>query len=169
MAAPPVAIRPLVRADATVARALLTTAFGNTLYAEAPRAALARALAGEAPAEAAGLVAVADGGVVGVVIHGAIAGTLGSARIHAVAIAPGARRRGLGRALIQASVAALGRSGARLVLVECAEADALAAGRALLHHCRFIEESRIPDYVRDGIGLSFLRLDLPSAPGGTRS
>jgi len=155
-----VTTRPLTPADAPIANALLAEAFGETLHAESPRAALARALAGDAPAEARGIVAVLADAVVGVAVHGAVAGTIGAARLHAVAVASAVRRRGIGGALIAAAVAEQRRRGARLVVVECADADAFGAGRALLLRCGFLEESRIADYVRDGIGLSFLRLDL---------
>jgi ribosomal protein S18 acetylase RimI-like enzyme len=80
--------------------------------------------------------------------------------MHAMAVAPDSRRHGLARALIDTFVATLKTRGARLILVEFPDAPELAIGRALLEQCGFREQSRVPDYFRDGIALCFLRLDL---------
>jgi ribosomal protein S18 acetylase RimI-like enzyme len=80
--------------------------------------------------------------------------------MHGMAVAADSRRHGIARMLIDAFVADLARRGARCVLVEFPDAEELAVGRTLLQHCGFAEESRVPDYFRDGIGLCFLRLDL---------
>jgi ribosomal protein S18 acetylase RimI-like enzyme len=152
-----VTIRPLVLDDEPSARGLFTYAFGNTLYAEAPRAALVRALSGAAPREAAGLVATSGGEVIGVAVYGEVAGADGAGKMHGMAVSADARRHGVARLLIEALVEDLTRRGARLVLVEFPDAPELAVGRTLLQHSGFAEESRIPDYFRDGIALSFLR------------
>jgi ribosomal protein S18 acetylase RimI-like enzyme len=139
---------------------LFTQAFGNTLYASAPRFALARALMAQAPAESAGLVAEADGYPVGVAVFGLVAGAEGAAKMHGMAVAPEAQRHGIARALIEAFVEDLRRRGARFVLVEFPDAAELAVGRTLLQQAKFVEESRVKDYFRDGIALVFLRRDL---------
>jgi ribosomal protein S18 acetylase RimI-like enzyme len=157
---PAVAIRPLAPDDERAVRTLFTYAFGNTLYAGAPRDALARALAGTTPTETAGIVAVADAQIVGVAVYGHVAGTTGAAKMHAMAVAPDSRRHGVARELIDTFVADLAARGARFVLVEFPDAEELAVGRTLLEHCDFEEESRVPDYFRDGIALCFLRLEL---------
>ncbi|HTD59095.1 MAG TPA: GNAT family N-acetyltransferase [Gemmatimonadaceae bacterium] len=146
--------------DDRAARALFTQAFGNTLYAAAPRFALARALAAESPSESAGLVAESDGRLVGVAVFGLVAGAEGAAKMHGMAVAPDAQRHGIARELIEAFVGELQRRGARFVLVEFPDAPELAGGRTLLQHAKFAEESRVKDYFRDGIALVFLRREL---------
>jgi len=138
-------------------RALFTQAFGNTLYAAAPRFALSRALSG---GDVHGLVAESDGRLVGVAVFGLVAGAEGAAKMHGMAVAPDAQRHGIARALIEAFLAELGRRGARFVLVEFPDAPELAGGRTLLQQTKFVEESRVKDYFRDGIALVFLRRDL---------
>lgn len=155
-----VTIRPLEWRDAAVARGLFTAAFGNTLYATAPREALARALDGTNGSEARGLVADADGVVVGVAVFGLVPETDGTAKMHGMAVAPGSRRHGVARTLIQGFLADLAATGARLVIVEFPDAAELAGGRTLLLHAKFIEETRVADYFLDGIALAFLRRDL---------
>ena len=139
---------------------MFTQAFGNTLYAEAPRYALMRALTAQAPAESTGLVTEIDGRVVGVAVYGLVAGAEGAAKMHGMAVAPEAQRHGIARALIEAFVDALRGRGARFVLVEFPDAPELAVGRTLLQQAKFVEESRVKDYFRDGIALVFLRRDL---------
>jgi ribosomal protein S18 acetylase RimI-like enzyme len=156
----PIVVRPLAATDAAAARALFTSAFGNTLYAEAPRTALARALDGPNDGEAGGVVAVADGEVVGVAVYGFVPGTDRTAKMHGMAVAADSRRHGVARTLIDAFVAELTGAGARLVVVEFPDAPELAGGRTLLLHSRFAEEARLADYFLDGIALAFLRRDL---------
>jgi ribosomal protein S18 acetylase RimI-like enzyme len=139
---------------------LFTQAFGNTLYASAPRFALARALAALSPSEASAIVAESDGRLVGVAVFGLVAGAEGAGKMHGMAVAPEAQRHGIARALIEAFVEDLQQRGARFVLVEFPDAPELAGGRTLLQHAKFVEESRIKDYFRDGIALVFLRRDL---------
>lgn len=127
------------------------------MYANAPRFALARALAGQ---ESTALVAATDGRVVGVAVFGLVPGAEGAGKMHGMAVAPEAQRQGVARALIEAFVAELARRGARFVLVEFPDAAELASGRTLLQHAKFAEESRVPDYFRDGIALVFLRRSL---------
>ena len=98
--------------------------------------------------------------MVGVAVFGCVAGAEGAAKMHGMAVAPDAQRHGVARALIEAFVAELQRRGARFVLVEFPDAPELAGGRTLLQHARFVEESRVKDYFRDGIALVFLRRDL---------
>ncbi len=156
----PIIVRPLAASDAPAARALFTAAFGNTLYAEAPRTALARALGGPNGGEAGGIVAVADGQVVGVAIYGFVPGTDRTAKMHGMAVAADSRRHGVARTLVDAFVAELTGAGARLVVVEFPDAPELAGGRTLLLHAKFVEEARLADYFLDGIALAFLRRDL---------
>ena len=130
------------------------------MYAAAPRFALARALTAQSPREASGIVAESDGQVVGVAVFGLVAGAEGAAKMHGMAVAPEAQRHGIARGLIEAMVGELAVRGARFVLVEFPDAAELAGGRTLLQQAKFVEESRVKDYFRDGIALVFLRRDL---------
>jgi ribosomal protein S18 acetylase RimI-like enzyme len=160
-----VTIRPLAVSDGPACRSLFTAAFGNTLYAEAPRdalrAALGAAAAGRLDPEAAGLVAMAGDRLTGVAVYGEVAGAVGAGKMHGMAVAPDSQRLGIARTLIDAFVAELARRGARFVLVEFPDAPELAAGRTLLLQCKFTEESRVTDFFLDGVALAFLRRNLP--------
>jgi hypothetical protein len=46
------------------------------------------------------------------------------------------------------------------VVAELPDEEATIPGRALLARCGFREESRVPDFYREGVALVFLRLDL---------
>ncbi len=99
------------------------------------------------------------GAVTGFVLFGVVPGTLGAGRVRAVAIAPLARRRGVGRALLTAAVQALEERGARFVLVELPDEPAMRFLAALLEACGFTEESRAADLVRDGVAMRYIRRD----------
>jgi len=91
-----------------------------------------------------GLLAVAaDGTPVGLalcrVVHE-------QADVLAIGVAPAARRRGVGRALLDAAVAGCRARGARAVLLEVAEDNACA--RALYRAAGFEEVARRPGYYR---------------------
>ncbi len=98
--------------------------------------------------------------MVGVAVYGVVAGTEGAAKMHGMAVAPEAQRHGIARALIAAFSDDLHTKGARFVLVEFPDAPELAGGRTLLQQAKFVEESRLKDYFRDGIAMVFLRRDL---------
>jgi len=117
--------------------------------------------AGSASAEARGLVAELEGTLAAIVVHGEYAGASGAGRLHLVVVAPHARRRGLGRLLVEAACNDLGAGGARFVLAELPlERPALAGYTAFLRALGFAEESRIEDFHRDGVPLVFLRREL---------
>lgn len=160
----PIMIRALAASDGPC-RSLFTAAFGNTLYAEAPRnalrAALGAAAAGRSDPESAGLVAMAGDRLAGVAVYGEVAGAVGAGKMHGMAVAPDSQRLGIARSLIDGFVSELARRGARFVLVEFPDAPELAAGRTLLLQSRFTEESRVGDFFLDGVALSFLRRNLP--------
>ena len=160
----PVTIRPLAASDGPACRSLFTAAFGNTLYAEAPRGALRAALgaaaAGRTDTEAAGLVALSGDRLAGVAVYGEVAGAVGAGKMHGMAVASDSQRLGVARSLIDAFVADLERRGARFIIVEFPDAPELAAGRTLLLQCKFAEESRVGDFFLDGVALSFLRRNL---------
>ena len=153
------AIRRLHGSDAPAARTLARGAVEGTPYAEAPLHALDRALAG-GDDEAWALVAERDGGLAGVVLLGLVAGAVGAGRLQLVVVAEGARRAGVGSALLDAAAADAASQGARFLLAEVPEDPRLAAAHALLRVGGFRVESRIPDFVREGIGIAFLRRDL---------
>jgi ribosomal protein S18 acetylase RimI-like enzyme len=100
------------------------------------------------------------GAVTGFVLFGIVPGTLGAGRVRAVAIAPLARRRGVGRALLTAAVQALDGRGARFVLVELPDDPPMRFFTALLDACGFVEEARAEDLVRNGVAMRYLRREL---------
>jgi len=155
----PPSVRPLRPEDAAAAHALLASAVDGTPYGESPLDALRAALGGGSD-EARGMVAVRAGEVVGVALYGDVAGTIGAGRVHAVAVAAGARRQGVGARLCAEVAAALRTRGSRVVVAELPDDDVVAPLRALLTRAGFREESRVSDFYRDGVALVFLRLDL---------
>jgi ribosomal protein S18 acetylase RimI-like enzyme len=117
-------------------------------------------------AESRALVAERRGQVLGVALYGDVAGAVGATRLHALTVAEGARRQGVGRALLARTCAVLAADhAARLVVAELADHPALAPLCHLLEAIGFREEARIADFYRDGVALRVLRLDL-GAPEG---
>ena len=121
--------------------------------------ALERALAGSDD-EAWGLAAVRGGEVVGLVLLGLVAGAQGAGRLHLVVVTAGARLGGVGRLLLDHAAADAVARGARFLLAEIPEDPVLAPAHALLRRAGFRVESRIPDFLREGIGIAFARRDL---------
>lgn len=107
----------------------------------------------------------AAGAVTGFVLFGVVPGTLGAGRVRAVAVAPLARRRGVGRALLTAALSDLEARGARFALVELPDEPGMRFLAALLDACGFTEESRAADLVRDGVAMRYLRRDLSPSHG----
>lgn len=100
----------------------------------------------------------------GVAVFGEFAGAVGAARLHLVVVDEGARRSGVGRALVEAAVAHARNEASRFVLAEVPDdARALPGAREFLAALGFREESRVEDFFRDGVALTFVRRDLETS------
>ena len=110
--------------------------------------------------EAMACVAERDGELVGFGVYGVVAGTLGSAMIHAILVAPRSRRAGIGARLLEYACADLASRRMRVVFAEMPADPYLVRYRALLIAFGFFEETRVEDYYRDGIAQIISRLDL---------
>jgi ribosomal protein S18 acetylase RimI-like enzyme len=163
----PVTVRPLAPLDSAAAQALAEAVFGDAPYASSMLAALDGALRAESE-EYRALVVRENSALIGLIVFGATAGALGAGRIYFVAVDGSARRRGIATALIGAACEELRSRGARFVAVEMPEEPRLDGGRAVALRAGFRPESRVGDYVRDGVGLAFLRRDLRDAHDAAR-
>jgi len=120
-----------------------------------------RSAVGAPGADGRALASVRDGEVEGVVVFGLFGGANGAGRLHFVLVYNEARRSGAARALVDAAIEALAAQHARFVLAELPDdPDALPGAREFLRSLGFAEESRVDDYLRDGIALSFMRREL---------
>jgi ribosomal protein S18 acetylase RimI-like enzyme len=120
-----------------------------------PRELLQRAALGTT--EATALAAYDDDdALAGVAILGELAGAVGTGALLWVAVRPDARRHGIGRSLVDRSVALLQDRGARLVVAEVAGAASSVAVLHLLAACGFRSEGEVPDFYRDGVPLLLL-------------
>ena len=91
-------------------------------------------------------------------------GTSGAGRLHFVVVEREARRTGAARALVDTAIAQLVASGARFVLAETPDdRGALPGADEFLRALEFSEESRVDDFFRDGVALSFMRRELASS------
>ena len=146
-------------------RALLRAELAGTPYEEPPLAVLELALEGTT-AEARGVVAVsAEDDVVGVAIFGTVAGSVGAGRLHYVTVVASARLRGVSSRLCAAVLDTLAREGCRLVVAEMPDDRALRPGALALTRAGFVDETRVPDFFRDGVALVFWRADLTEGTG----
>lgn len=152
-------IRRLHAVDAPAARELARTEVAGTPLVEASLHALERALGGD-DAEAWGLVAIRGDELVGLVLLGLVAGAQRAGRLHLVVVTASARLAGVGRSLLDRAAQDAASRGARFLLAEIPEDPALAPGHELLRRAGFRVESRIPDFVREGIGIAFVRREL---------
>jgi ribosomal protein S18 acetylase RimI-like enzyme len=112
-------------------------------------------------ADARALASMLGEHLVGVIVFGFFGGASGAGRLQIVAVEGDARRVGVGAAMVREALAALREDGARFVLAELpADSHALPGAREFLESFGFREESRVDDFYRDGLALSFMRLEL---------
>jgi ribosomal protein S18 acetylase RimI-like enzyme len=151
----PVSPSLLDRACAVVGRAL-----DGTRYLAGALDALRSAV--DAPgADGRALASMSGEDIDGVIVFGIFGGTSGAGRLHFVVVERRARRAGVARALVGAALDALRAEGARFVLAELPDdSRALPDARAFLLALGFVQESRVDDFYREGIALSFLRREL---------
>ncbi len=150
--------RPLQSDDSVPARELLIGALGVTPYVDRAIEILAAAERGADP-ESRAIVIERDGTVAGIALFGAIAGSAGGAKLHVAVLAPGIDAED-GARLMQAVASAARESGARYLLAEMPDDPAIGGVLAFLREHGFHEEGRVPDFYRDGIALTFLRMPL---------
>ena len=134
-------------------------ALGVTPYIDRALEVLTFAERGNDPEHRA-MVIARDGTVAGLALFGTIAGTKGGARLHTAVLAPGVQADDVGGRLMRAVSAAARAGGARYLLAEMPDDPAIGTVLALLREHGFREEARVPDFYREGVALTFLRLDL---------
>jgi ribosomal protein S18 acetylase RimI-like enzyme len=151
--------RTILPEDTQGTRILLMGALGVTPYIDRALEVLELAERGNDPEHRA-LVIARDGTVAGLVLFGSIAGTRGGARLHTAVLAPGIDADDVGERLMRAVASVLKGGGARFLLAEMPDDPALGTVFALLREHGFREEARVPDFYREGVALTFLRLEL---------
>lgn len=151
--------RPLLPEDTQGTRVLLLGTLGVTPYIDRALEVLALAERGNDPEHRA-MVIARDGTVAGLALFGTISGTQYAARLHTAVLAPGVRTDDVGARLMRSVSEAARDSGARFVLAEMPDDPAIGTVLSLLREHGFEEEARVPDFYRDGVALTFLRLTL---------
>jgi ribosomal protein S18 acetylase RimI-like enzyme len=152
--------RPLLPEDRQGTRVLLMGTLGVTPYIDRALEVLELAERGTNDPEHRALVVARDGTVAGLALFGAIAGTAAGAKLHMAVLAPGIETEDVGARLMQAVTTAVRANGARYLAAELPDDPAVGATVALLREQGFRDEARIADFYRDGVALTFWRLDL---------
>ena len=134
-----------------LALALLDRDLGASSLHERAREVCTLAFARPRDEEHRAFVAARGARLSGVILFGAYAGTVGGARLHALAGDDDARD-----ALLAAALAACRASGERYLLAELADEPALRPMLESLRRASFTEEARVADLVRDGVDLVML-------------
>jgi GNAT superfamily N-acetyltransferase len=151
--------RSVLPEDTQGTRVLLMGALGVTPYIDRALEVLQLAERGHDPEHRA-LVIARDGTVAGLALFGTIAGTMAGAKLHMAVLAPGVEASDVGARLMDAVVSAARESGARFLMAELPDDPAIGSILTLLRESGFREEARVPDFYRDGVALTFLRLRL---------
>jgi ribosomal protein S18 acetylase RimI-like enzyme len=141
------------------ARLIVERALRDTAYLGGALDALRTAV--DAPgADGRALACLRDERIEGVIVFGFFAGANGAGRLQLAVVEEGSRRAQVGRMLAEEAFALLRAEGARFVLAELPEDErALPGARAFLEALEFRLESRVEDFFRDGVALTFMRRD----------
>ena len=164
------------------ARLVVERALHDTVYFSGALDAIRAAVLAPG-ADGRAIACVRDERIEGVIVFGFFAGANGAGRLQLAVVDEGSRRARVGRALAEEAFALLRAEGARFVLAELPEDErALPGARAYLEAMEFHLESRVEDYLREGVALAFMRRDfatgwrmhegeerLCSSPSGLRS
>jgi ribosomal protein S18 acetylase RimI-like enzyme len=150
-------IRPLGERDLDAARGLLRDSVPTGSQLDSLSSVL-EAAALTPNDEQRALAADVDGQLAAVAVFGEYAGAAGAGRLQLIAVDALHRRRGIGSLLVERVTSALRARGTRFILAELPEErPALDDYFAFLRARGFVEESRIPDFHRDGVALVILR------------
>ena len=139
--------------DAAAARAFISAQFDNERYRVRALEVLSSALEFEDP-EYMALLALdeSDQHIAGVALFGTVAGARSVVKLHGV-IAP---ERAVAASLVDAVRRASEQSGERMIVTELPDDAQFATVAAALQAGGFVEEGRVPDFVRDGVALRLL-------------
>ncbi len=149
-------IRPLGERDLDAARELLRAAVPTASQLESLSSVVEAAVLTPNDEQRA-LAAEVDGRVAAVAVFGEYAGAAGAGRLQLVAVDTRHRRHGIGSLLLERVLSELHARGARFILAELPEERPILDGYfAFLRARGFVEESRIPDFHREGVALVIL-------------
>jgi hypothetical protein len=146
-------LRALMPDDAGAARTFVAGQFTNPRYRARALEVLESALEFEDP-EFMALLAV-DGDpehIVGITVFGTVAGARSVVKLHGVITSDAAAARALVVAVRRASE----HSGERMIVCELPDDAPFATAIAALEADGFVEEGRVPDFVREGVALRLL-------------
>lgn len=139
---------------------LVEHALADTPYLDGALDALRRAI-GTPGADGRALASMREGRLEGVIVFGFFGGANGAGRVQLAVTDASARRTRVGTALMEQALTLLRADGARFVLAELPDDPrVLRNARAFLESSSFREESRVEDYYRLGVALSFMRREL---------
>jgi hypothetical protein len=146
-------LRPLLPEDADAARALVVTELSGSRYERRVLEQLDLVLSFEDPEYMALLAAMPDSGrLVGLVMFGAVAGAQRVSKLHVLL----GDDEGTCAALAAAVRSVASAAGERMVVAELPDDPAVRHAIAALRGSGFDEETRVDDFIADGIGLQFL-------------
>jgi hypothetical protein len=155
-------LRALMPDDADAARALVSSQFENPRYRTRALEVLDTALQFEDP-EYMALLAV-DGEsdrLAGIAVFGTVAGARSVVKLHGVITGDA----GAARVLVEAVRHASEHSGERMIVCELPDDAPFAIAIAALEGDGFVEEGRVPDFVRAGVALRLLVRPLYDSAG----
>jgi hypothetical protein len=145
-------LRALMPDDADAARALVSGQFENARYRARALEVLDAALQFEDPEYIAILALDESDRLVGIAVFGTVAGARSVVKLHGVITSSEAPARALVEAVRHASE----HSGERMIVCELPDDAPFATAIAALEADGFIEEGRVPDFVREGVALRLL-------------
>jgi len=147
--------------DHVAARVLLMGALGVTPYIDRAMEVLQLAERGSGhDEEHRALVIERDGTVAALALFGAVAGAVGVRKLHAAVLAPSVSAADVGQRIVRAVLDDARDEGALRMVPGLPDDPAIGQVRALLASEGFEEEARVPDFYRDGVGLTLSRREL---------
>ena len=110
--------------------------------------------------ETTALIIERDGTVVALALFGRVSGAQDTWKLDVFLMSERVEPRGIGRALLDAVVAAAKKAGGRLLTAELPADPVLGRTLSLLRANGFTQDGKVADYFRDGVALLFLRREL---------
>ena len=153
-------IVPVTRSLLAHAVLLVERALTDTPYLDGALDALRSAVSAPG-ADGRALASMREEQLEGVIVFGFFGGANGAGRVQLAVTDDWARRTHVGTALMDEAITLLRADGARFVLAELPDDPRALSGRARFSsRSSFRQESRVEDFYRDGVALSFMRREL---------